>query len=517
MFKKLFILLVLLLSVMSISSQDTCIWNPTVSNDWEWMGNWEDGVVPSENSYVIFNNSYADISTKVSIGYIILNPSTAIIINRKAGFYADTIVVVSTTDYNSGEILENGGRIDKKSTFIIQKQFKSNTWYHFSPPLDNISASLITNNIYHYDEQSIIDDWNLGWVIDTGTLSKGVGYALLKKNTKIINMVGAFSQKSVTKNMNHSNNSEVLEHRGWSLISNPFLATINWDNVNYGNISTSIILWNSETNDYMYYMNGVSTNGGSKYIKPGQSFWVRVENIGTGWLTFSDDQIEVLGYNQQITLKSTPNDENIYIELSDLYNDKDNLAITFNDTATLGYDNGIEAVKFDKQGINLYYKFDSLKASITTVNYTDTIIDIYAYVPSTNTYFINVNYYTNLWIGVNDIIIKNNGYIKLDSGENKLILYLNEPEFDTVIADTVIADTVIADTVIIDTIVVDSITSNKLIRIITPDEKYYVYNILGKYLGYMKISDIKDIRKTKHEIFIIIDQSLTSRLISFDQ
>lgn len=65
---------------------------------------------------------------------------------------------------------------------------------------------------------------------------------------------------------------------GWILVTNPYPSVIDWDAVTgwtRNNISTTIFYVNPETGQQISYNNGVGVNGASRYISPGQGFWVK--------------------------------------------------------------------------------------------------------------------------------------------------------------------------------------------------------------------------------------------------
>jgi hypothetical protein len=66
-------------------------------------------------------------------------------------------------------------------------------------------------------------------------------------------------------------------NNGWSLVGNPYMCTIDW-NAPVGwtktNISPAIYIWNAEQNTYSTWDGIAGTFGGSRYIAPGQSFFV---------------------------------------------------------------------------------------------------------------------------------------------------------------------------------------------------------------------------------------------------
>ena len=74
--------------------------------------------------------------------------------------------------------------------------------------------------------------------------------------------------------------SEIDNGNGWALLANPYASPIDWDSPEWirSGVSSTIFIWNPRINQYASYTSGnpgIATNGGSRYIGPGQSFFLR--------------------------------------------------------------------------------------------------------------------------------------------------------------------------------------------------------------------------------------------------
>ncbi len=81
-----------------------------------------------------------------------------------------------------------------------------------------------------------------------------------------------------------------VDPNGWSLIGNPYQATIDWESpaIIKENITGAIYGFNPITGVYGVYHNGVGVNSMSRYIAPGTAFWVRTDNNGNGSISFTE-------------------------------------------------------------------------------------------------------------------------------------------------------------------------------------------------------------------------------------
>ncbi|MBK9290072.1 MAG: S8 family serine peptidase [Bacteroidetes bacterium] len=77
----------------------------------------------------------------------------------------------------------------------------------------------------------------------------------------------------------------------YNLVPNPYPSAIDWDAATgwtKTNLHNAIYIWNRNTGNYATYISGVGTNGGTQYIAPGQSFFVRSSAASAG-LQMNDD------------------------------------------------------------------------------------------------------------------------------------------------------------------------------------------------------------------------------------
>ena len=90
-----------------------------------------------------------------------------------------------------------------------------------------------------------------------------------------VDLKGVPNQGDVTFSVTYTNTGSVNED-GWNLVGNPYPSTIDWDSPNWTkvNMSNAVQILNPDNQQYAAYVNGASTNGGSRYIASQQAFWV---------------------------------------------------------------------------------------------------------------------------------------------------------------------------------------------------------------------------------------------------
>jgi hypothetical protein len=88
--------------------------------------------------------------------------------------------------------------------------------------------------------------------------------------------------------------------KGFNLVPNPYPSTIDWNIVTGSGwtktqIDNSIYVWNSTlaAPQYASFVGGVSINGGSKYIAPGQAFFVHTNVAGSASSLVMDNRVRL--------------------------------------------------------------------------------------------------------------------------------------------------------------------------------------------------------------------------------
>ncbi len=181
---------------------------------------------------------------------------------------------------------------------------------------------------------------------------------------------------------------------GWNLIGNPFQAIIDWDNVGRTNAQPWYVTFNPTAGiggvgAYgNYTVGGSGTNGTSRYIGPGQSFWVEATAGGTIAIEEADKAVTQTG--SATVLFKTGSPSNLSIKVLDQNNYSDEIIVGFSSGATKCMDNSIDVEKFQfaQNAGNLasYTSCDATRYSINTlpainINAIDTLY-LHVRVPS---------------------------------------------------------------------------------------------------------------------------------------
>ncbi|WAC42304.1 hypothetical protein [Pedobacter sp. SL55] len=108
----------------------------------------------------------------------------------------------------------------------------------------------------------------------------------------IITFKGTLNQQSVTVPLVHGST-------GFSMLGNPYAATIDWNAVTKSaNIDKVMRMWNPAFRQYATFNGEFGVNGGSNYIGPGQAFFVTTKDNASPYVTFNE--------NSKVTVASAP-------------------------------------------------------------------------------------------------------------------------------------------------------------------------------------------------------------------
>ena len=97
----------------------------------------------------------------------------------------------------------------------------------------------------------------------------------------VMNFKGVLNQQTVHVPLEHGST-------GFSLVGNPYAATIDWNNVVKSGIGAIHRIWNPSNRQYSAYDGENGINGGARYIGSGQAFFVQTISGSTPSITFTE-------------------------------------------------------------------------------------------------------------------------------------------------------------------------------------------------------------------------------------
>ena len=242
-------------------------------------------------------------------------------------------------------------------------------WHYISFACDSIrmsdvsGISSIKGYVQVYDELSISSDDSShskdGWVIPDDLTStvvyKGDAIAIYTDSSTTISYsctqpVGEIPI-SLINTCDEDDDctvdfDEVCPAQGWNLIGNPYPFTVDFEALNIAgsDVSNSIYFWDPLNDRYAAYVDGVGVNGGSRYIAPGQGFFIYSSTTNSNQLVFNDD---ARARDEAVLFRSS---ESTFFDVT--LDDQTNTIVRFKDMATTKFDIDLDAFELNNPSTN---------------------------------------------------------------------------------------------------------------------------------------------------------------------
>jgi len=237
---------------------------------------------------------------------------------------------------------EGASLLDMNTTDLFPAKFEhsfaQNVQELFSSPFASINSADFTTDATIKTWNEADNTWSSLNTNTDFTALEGFNilYPAIDYNSTI---GGTLNTGTISKSLDFSSKS-VAGEAGWNLTGNPYPCAIVWDSINTDNISAAVYTYNTQTKQYNVYMKGgVSLNGATPYIKAGEAFFVRANDVNAS-LKFTN----IAKQHYDFTDLKTTNDD--YLKLTVEGNSySDEAVIRFISDATNDYDSDYDAYK----------------------------------------------------------------------------------------------------------------------------------------------------------------------------
>jgi hypothetical protein len=311
-----------------------------------------DGIRIATNWGALLGNPQYDVNSNINSG----NYNNVSILSNTLTIPSGSFVTVNGTLSNSagtsGLVVNSGGSLIENTTGInatIESSIVGGEWHLISAPISNaFSGVFVTKYLQKHSEvTNAYTD-----ILNSGTpLTPMKGFAAYGASTFTASYAGTLNtgNKSISLTRTVAGTGS-----GWNLVGNPYPCSIDWDakdlalnsywTKTYVNDATYIHI---DASKWAEYVGGVSTNGGTKYIAPGQGFFVQVtDGHSTGSLGVNNN---VKAHNATSFFKSTSDEitvVNNLVRLEVLGNGyTDETVVRFVPEATASFDGEYDAQK----------------------------------------------------------------------------------------------------------------------------------------------------------------------------
>jgi C1A family cysteine protease len=281
-------------------------WNGKISNDWNTAANWSPAILPNAAVDVV-------IPANGTRNPVVNQPMAAPAVCKNLTINAGSSVTVKTDKAltvngtltnsagNSGLVLETGASLitmgNVTGTATVKRDISGSKWHFISPPVSDALSGIFTGKYL----QKHTENTNAYSYITSVSepLVPVQGYALWGTTDFTASYTGLLNTglNSITLTRTPSTDPD---NRGWNLVGNPYPSSIDWDAVSgwsKSHVNNSIYI--ESNGGWATYISGVgghsglATNDGSRYIAPGQGFFVSVASDKTSGTLAMDDGVRV--------------------------------------------------------------------------------------------------------------------------------------------------------------------------------------------------------------------------------
>jgi hypothetical protein len=143
---------------------------------------------------------------------------------------------------------------------------------------------------------------------------------------------------------------------GWNLIANPYPSAIDWDAATgwtKSNVNNAVYIYQADLDQFSTYIAGVGVNGGTRYIASSQGFYVKT--VSTPFLTCTEQIKTSVNPTFLKSDQSATAGKVLRIKLNDNNKYADEMAIRFDEQATLDFDIALDGEKMGSSNLAMPY------------------------------------------------------------------------------------------------------------------------------------------------------------------
>jgi len=241
-------------------------------------GNWNgvNTINPtSGTTALVVPHNFVDDFTIASGANVMVAPNGSLTINGTLTNSAGSAGLVIESDATgTGSLIHNTDNVPATMQRYItgSTDLLSRYYHHVSIPLNNSVQSSQFSGSYLFSFNQATQTWNQ-ITQDNVSLNNNQGYMIFYPNTETTyNFVGQLNNGAFVA----STTTDAIDE--YSLVPNPYPSAIDWDAATgwtKTNLLDAIWIWNPVAQNYAAYGTQAGTNGGSRYIAPGQAFFVK--------------------------------------------------------------------------------------------------------------------------------------------------------------------------------------------------------------------------------------------------
>lgn len=358
--------------IPSASTISFANWVGSSNTDWFDVSNWSNGVLPSESKSTAILNlaSQPTIAGKAECKNLYINSSAVLSVKPSS-----LLDVTNDITINSGGSLILKNSTSERSSLIfngtIYGQIKSEypvvaeTRQLLASPVGTaLTGTFLNMYLRTYDEE--MSDWGEYIVPTVDPLEVMTGYEIYSLYNDVRIIEGTPDLNAKTFAVSNLGN-------GLNLTGNPFSSYIDWENTDNDawqrNAVASAIYYPdpSGSGNYAVYLPGgddaIALNNGSRYIAPMQGFFVKASEQAGSLTVQSNSRVREIN-DSKLSLKHN----SIKFRLSTENGTADEVLFRVMPDATAGFDNSLDAIKFESNPESAYLYLQSTDDTRYAVN-----------------------------------------------------------------------------------------------------------------------------------------------------
>ncbi len=226
---------------------------------------------------------------------------------------------------------------------IVEQIFEAELDQLLTPPVDNVNSELFDEaDLFFWEEEQA--NWQI--FPTQQELSVMQAYSVEFPTNSTIEFTGELNYGNQSIGISNTGSLSINE-AGWNLVGNPYIATIDWETIEFSGVEPTVYVYNTETNNYSIYQKGGATlNEKDQYVSALTGFFVKATPEATN-VTFNlipDNQVhDIPGLLKINPLKTFDNALKLNVA-GNGYNDQS--LLRFDNSANLEFNSGLDAFKF---------------------------------------------------------------------------------------------------------------------------------------------------------------------------
>ena len=347
---------------------ETIVWTGSTSSNWNTGSNWSSGSVPTASDNVTIPAAPSNqpvvneapgtpaVCNDITIATgasVTIAPGKALTVNGTlANNAGNSGLLLQSNASGTASLLHNTAGVNATlQRYIPGSTELDDMVYHLvsvplTPETNSTSNLFLGSYLYNFSEST--NTWVIMGTPTTNIMDETRGYMVYYPGAGITyGFEGLINHNSFTALTTFTpGKSPMAGNYGLNLVPNPYPSAIDWDAASgwtKTNLHNAVYVWNSavSTSNYASYVNGASTNGGSRYIAPGQAFFVGANNLNPVLAMSYDVRL----HHSAPFLKEQTTQNNLLLIHADAGNKSDEAVIRFANGATNIYDSEWDAYK----------------------------------------------------------------------------------------------------------------------------------------------------------------------------